>query len=279
VLGGLSSWAAGDASDGLVRIENATTHGPGPDGNDVSSPRAFVHRSHSGHYGIVNSEEGYQNLTRFLFGALRVDGILDLEEITLPPEVQKALDNNQKVRASYQFEVVVSVRGAQWHMHRRTMRENSAIFRTYDELFPRQADKKTRQPDRRQSPHLFSVFLDPAKSVKKGNKSSGSVSFGFDISVLVPDYEVDGILFLKRHYEGGFIYRDLILVEAFPDKEALGGWRIKYGYQEQNPGQPGRTAITRALPNGQGLAFDIPIEQKKRPGIRANLRVEARSWS
>jgi PGAP1-like protein len=60
VAGGLSAWAAGDASDGLVRIENATTHGPGLDGKDVSSPRAFVHRSHSGHYGIVNSEEGYQ---------------------------------------------------------------------------------------------------------------------------------------------------------------------------------------------------------------------------
>lgn len=33
VAGGLSSWAAGPASDGLVRIENATTHGPGPGRN------------------------------------------------------------------------------------------------------------------------------------------------------------------------------------------------------------------------------------------------------
>jgi len=68
VAGGVSAWAAGDASDGLVRLENATTHGAGADGKDVGSPRAFVHRSHSGYYGIVNSEEGYQNLTRFLFG-------------------------------------------------------------------------------------------------------------------------------------------------------------------------------------------------------------------
>ena len=85
VAGGLSAWAAGEASDGLVRIENATTHGTGRrTAGDVSSPRAFVHRSHSGHYGIVNSEEGYQNLTRFLFGGLRVDGILDIDDITLP---------------------------------------------------------------------------------------------------------------------------------------------------------------------------------------------------
>jgi len=93
-----------------VRIENATTHGPGPDGKDVSSPRAFVNRSHSGNYGIVNSEEGYQNLTRFLFGALRVDGILDIDDITLPMEVQKEFMAGKKVRASYQFEVAVSVR-------------------------------------------------------------------------------------------------------------------------------------------------------------------------
>ncbi len=95
----MSAWAAGDASDGLVRIENATTHGPGPDGTDVSSPRAFVNRSYSGHYGIVNSEEGYQNLTRFLFGALRVDGILDIDDITLPLEVQKAFGQSKTVRA------------------------------------------------------------------------------------------------------------------------------------------------------------------------------------
>ena len=138
VAGGLSAWAAGEASDGLVRIENATTHGLDPNGKDVNSPRAFVHRSHSGHYGIVNSEEGYQNLTRFLFGTLRVDGILDIDDITLPTEVQKEFDGGKKVRASYQFEVAASVRGCQWQMTRREVRENSAIFRTYDDLFPGQ---------------------------------------------------------------------------------------------------------------------------------------------
>jgi hypothetical protein len=279
VAGGLSSWAAGDASDGLVRLDNATTHGLGADGIDVSSPRAFVARSHSGQYGIVNSEEGYQNLTRFLFGALRVDGILDIDEITLPQEVQEAHDDGKTVHASYQFEITASVRGCQWQMTRREVRENSAIFRTYDELFPEKPGGK-READRSKSPHLFSIFLDPSKSVK----ASQSVSFAFDLKVLVPDYEVDGFLFLKRHYEGGFILRELILVEAYPDDKALGGWRIKYGFQEINPGKPGVTAETRALPGRDaaptpGLAFDIAIEQKAKPGIRGTLRIQARPWS
>jgi hypothetical protein len=274
VGGGISSWAVGEASDGLVRIENATTHGSGPDGKDVRSPRAFVHRSHSGHYGIVNSEEGYQNLTRFLFGELRVDGILDIDDITLPAEVHKALDQNKTVRASYQFELAVSVRGCQWQMTRREARENSAMFRSYGQLFPG-ADGSRRPPDRSQSPHLFSLFLDPGKSVK----ASKSVSFAFDLKVLVPDYEVAGVLFTKRHYEGGFIYRNLILVEAFRKASALGGWRIKYGFQDMNPGKPGKDAVTRALGgNETGLAFDIPIEQKTRPGLRGTLRIEARPW-
>ena len=59
--GGLSSFAVGDASDGLVRIKNATTRGR-VGKTFFQSPQAFVNRSHSGFYGIVNSEEGYQNL-------------------------------------------------------------------------------------------------------------------------------------------------------------------------------------------------------------------------
>jgi hypothetical protein len=285
VLGGLSAWAAGDASDGLVRIEDATTHGPsGKDAKDVASPKAFVHRSHSGHYGIVNSEEGYQNLTRFLFGDIRVDGILDIDDITLPPIVQKEFDAGKIVKASYQFEIVVSVRGCQWQMHRRTQRENSAIFRTYDELFPGKPGEQ-RPPDRSQSPHLFSVFLDPTKSVETDQPPSGDgvdmrpVSFGFDVRVLVPDYEVDGILFLKRHYEGGFIYRELILIEAERDEKLEGGWRIRYGFQKDSPSEPNLAAQTRPLENERGLTFHIPIKQENRPGLTGTLRIEARPWT
>lgn len=292
VAGGVAAWAAGDASDGLVRIENATTHGPGPDGADVTSPRAFVHRSHSGHYGIVNSEEGYQNLVRFLFGALRVDGILDVDDITFPPEVEEAFRSGSEVRASYQFEVAVSVRGCQWQMTRREVRENSAIFRTYDELFPGEPGTK-RPPDRSRSPHLFSVFLDPRKSVfldrtkqgrSKPGEEFGPASFAFDLKVLVPDYEVDGLLFLKRHYEGGFILRKLVLVEFIPDKDAPGGWRITYGFQEDNPGRPSVEAKARLLDRGPDagplLTFTIPMVQRKaRPGFVGKLRIEAQSWS
>lgn len=56
---GPSRIVVGPKSDGLVRIEHAYVRG---------AHRAYVFKSHSGSYGEVNSEEGYQNLRRFLFG-------------------------------------------------------------------------------------------------------------------------------------------------------------------------------------------------------------------
>src|SRR5262249_10871974 len=154
----------GEASDGLVRITNATTRGRSGR-TFVQSPHAFVNRSHSGYFGIVNSEEGFQNLTRFLFGDVRADGTLEIDELTLPPAVQQELDNDKDVKASYQFEITVSIRGKPWQLHRRTVDENSAIFRKFDELFPKKDRKKGEwKPDRTAGPLLFNVFLDMAQS-------------------------------------------------------------------------------------------------------------------
>ncbi|MFP3466043.1 esterase/lipase family protein [Leifsonia sp. SIMBA_070] len=60
---GISKDLVGPQSDGLVQIQNAYVK---------NAHRAFVYKSHSGRYGEVNSEEGYQNLARFLFGTWAV---------------------------------------------------------------------------------------------------------------------------------------------------------------------------------------------------------------
>lgn len=67
--------------------------------------------------GIVNSEEGYQNLVRFLFGDIRIDGILELDHLPLPPSVQRAKDEGKKIRASYWFEASVSPRPSEGESH------------------------------------------------------------------------------------------------------------------------------------------------------------------
>jgi hypothetical protein len=95
----------------------------------------------------------------------------------------------------------------------------------------------------------------------------------------VPDYEVDGLLFLKRHYEGGFIYRELILIEAEREEKPEDGWKIRYALQKDSPTEPNIPAETRPLENERGLTFSIPINQDTKPGLTGTLRIEARPWT
>lgn len=249
---GMSRRLAGEMSDGLVRIDNAAVHG---------APRAFVHRSHSGHYGVVNSEEGYQNLVRFLFGDLRVDGVLEVEALPLPPTVQKAHDEGRKVRASYYIESTVAPRGAVTVRLTERRRETySAVLRTFDELF-RPADLGLDEP---RSPVLFSTFLDTSR-VELGR----TVVFSVEITVSTTGYTIDGLLW-NQHVDGEYLFRDTLTIRATPPRgagvaEAPGAdWTVRYLLTDEDWSE-GRGRI--AEPDGQGFA--IPLSSRK--GFRATL--------
>ncbi|RXH55774.1 esterase/lipase family protein [Granulicella sibirica] len=95
---GLSRWSVGPQSDGLVQIENAWVHG---------AHRAYVHRSHSGRYGMVNSEEGYQNLRRFLFGEVKVQTTLMDFDLAFDAVTYEGREK------AYHFEVAIAFRAFQ----------------------------------------------------------------------------------------------------------------------------------------------------------------------
>jgi hypothetical protein len=256
VAKGWSSKLVGPLSDGLVRIENASLRG---------CPRAFVHRSHSGDYGIVNSEEGYQNLTRFLFGNVRVDGILRVDKLTLPPEIERARKDGKKIRASYHFEVVVRTRGARYDLSRRVTSENSAIFRTYEDLFER--------GDNPRDPYLFTGYL----SSKLRTRKQGPLVFSVELRVLVPEYEIDGFLFDHR-IEGSSLFREIFHIGVDPPADANGSWSVRYGLDSHTPGRPGRTEAESEDHDGT-LVFKIPVESNTNPGIKATLELNARPWN
>lgn len=69
--------------------------------------QAYVYRSHSGRYGLVNSEEGYQNLRRFLFGDHKAEAALVGHRLP------------RRDGTVWQAEVRLSVRGLQVVMHER----------------------------------------------------------------------------------------------------------------------------------------------------------------
>lgn len=275
VAAGWSSRVVGPFSDGLVRINNAVVFDDTDDPvlPTKLGPRAYVHRSHSGHYGIVNSEEGYQNLTRFLFGDLHVEGYLEIEKLTLPNELQIAMKKGKEINASYHFECVSRVRGAHWDLSRRLSSENSTVFRKYGELFPTEADPDIDRPNHFR-PQLFTAFLLADARVNKRRKSLG---FAIDLGVLVPDYHIGGMLWLNSHYPGGYIFRDKINLEAIPPGDENGSWLLRYGFDSKTPNATNETAS--GTMKDDALEFRIPVVQPNRPGIVANLVLIARNWN
>ncbi|MCC6207427.1 MAG: hypothetical protein IT488_04685 [Gammaproteobacteria bacterium] len=241
---GLSRLAVGPMSDGLVLIRNAYVK---------DGPRAFVHRGHSGHFGIVNSEEGYQNLRRFLFGDVAVYGVLQVKDFTLPPKIETAKRKGKKVRASYHVEVIVRVRDFRWDLHRRTHDEASAIFAKYDEVV---GDKKGLT--------LFSTYLSEALI----HKNSHYMGFSVDLRVLVPEYVVGDDHFFDDHYDGAYLFRDKL--NLLMDWDKAGAARVKYGWDnESGANRAGRVAAVNTR-DGEWHC-EIPVRNTARPGIDAVL--------
>lgn len=249
---GLSSKLAGEQSDGLVKIDNATVQG---------APRAFVYRSHSGPYGIVNSEEGYQNLSRFLFGDVRADGVLEVEALPLPPSVRKAHQEDKKVRASYFFEVTVSPRGAAtYKLSERRKETCSAILRKYDEMLmlERTDLQKPNWPD------LFSVYLDTSR-ITHGE----TLVFTIELAVSTTGYTIDGRLWLDEHIPGEYLFRDTLTIRASHDGK---DWSVRFNRTDQGWGESnGRPA--EPIDGG----YSLPLSSNK--GFKARLLLYLSAWN
>jgi hypothetical protein len=268
VAQGLSRTFVGHGSDGLVRIENAWLCGVRADGQPPPPvAKAFVYRSHSGHFGIVNSEESYQNLTRFLFGDIRVDIWTDVEDIRLPPDVQREADAGREVDALYQFEVLASPRGKLWYLTRRIAEEDSVACLRHQEWVGGSGKP--------QSLYLSSVFLDSDARV---DPTRPSLAYSMTLGVRVPDYEVSRKLWLDEHYEGGYLFRDSVIVEMFPPADAKAGWAVKYDWQSDSPGKATKPLEPRPADGGK-LELVIPFDNAKSPGIRGRLRFIASEWN
>ncbi|MEO7794866.1 MAG: hypothetical protein ABIV06_08850, partial [Thermoanaerobaculia bacterium] len=207
--------------------------------------------------------EGYQNLKRFLFGDVRVEALLEIDALTLPPDVQARVDAGKKVRASYHAEVVARVRGKRWALHRRTVDEESAIFIPY-------AKVEAREPV-----HLASAFLMGSERVDKAGRGLG---FSLDLGVVVPEYEIDGALFLKQHFEGGYLYREKVNLEIFwHDDEPT----LRFGFDSEEPNQTSQDAVVSKIEENGGFVgyeFRIPVEQDTKPGMKGSLILKSFGW-
>ncbi|MGN6222210.1 esterase/lipase family protein [Pseudoxanthomonas sp.] len=270
---GLSRTFVGHGSDGLVLIKNATLRGLNADGSiGAYCAKAFAYRAHSGFFGIVNSEEAFQNLARFLFGDVRVDVWLDVDDIRLPEPVQKAVDQGRQVDALYQVEALASPRGKLWYLTRRVSEEDSVSCFS-------QAEWKQQK-----SHYLSSVFLANRARV---NPDRRSLSYGMTLGVRVPDYEIERKLWINEHYEGGYLFRNSLILDLTPPTQAGGKWKISYAWQDAGVAAA-HTEIDARKISGEEVEIAIPFDshtvaadgsrQPSVPGIRGKVRLRISAW-
>lgn len=263
---GIARTFAGHGSDGLVRIENAALRELRADGKPGEPcAKAFVYRSHSGVFGIVNSEEAYQNLTRFLFGDVRADVFLDIDELRVPKDLRDE-DERGRLDALYQIELLAAPRGKLWFLTRRTAEEDSVGC-------VRHRDYR-KDPAAHRTQYLSTVFLANRARV---NPRRRSLSYAVTLGVRAPDYEVERKLWFDRHYEGGYLFRDALVVELVPPT-GDGDWSVKYAWQGASVRPATKRVATKDLAGGRAEVV-IPFDSKTSPGITGTLRFVLSAWN
>jgi len=84
-------------------------------------------------------------------------------------------------------------------------------------------------------------------------------------------------LFLKDHFEGGYLYRDTVFFKETPPTEQHDEWTFEYWFANQQYRQRRKAKIIEKL--ADALTFEIPIEQPHPPGIKARVRVQTSYWN
>lgn len=205
---GWSARAIGVKSDGLVQIRNAYVKG---------SNRAYVHRSHSGRYGLVNSEEGYQNLRRFLFGNLRVEtGLAKL-----------ALDTSDD--RTWQADVRLAIRQLPVNLHEQTAEHYCPV-----QLLEQQKQLET--PD---SPvPLVTTYLLPS------THPSNYARYALNLRVTSLQ-ETGGMFNFFDHLEQIADWEDTLIVDVQADEQG----KVRDARWEWNSRLPRTASDPRPMPN------------------------------
>ncbi len=278
VAAGLSRTFVGRGSDGLVRIDNATlwyqdtvTDPAIP--KDMPVACAYAYRAHSGPFGIVNSEEAYQCLRRFLFGNFRVDLWLDIHGASLPQDVLDQEQLGRKVDAVYQVELVAAPRGKPWSLSRRKAEEDSPACRTYRQIKNNAADPI----------HLSTVFLMDSAKV---DPDRPGLSYAVTLGIKAPDYEVDRAFWRDGHYEGVSLFRDSLIVTIFDLnahsqelKATTSDWLVRYSWMKrQNDARFASTAFTMRISSPRTGSRPASRPAQREPGILAIWAIQRRLY-
>ena len=110
------------------------------------------------------------------------------------------------------------------------------------------------------------------------NQNRPSLAYSVTFGVKVPDYEIEKTLWPDEHYEGGYLFRNALMVELVPPQVEGADWNVRYAWQDQAV-QPADTPIgTKQLKNGK-VEVSIPFDSGKSPGVTGRLRFLLSAWN
>ena len=249
---GLSSKAVGPRSDGLVQIENAAVK---------DAPLAVVHRSHSGRYGIVNSEEGYQNMQRFLFGDLKVE--VELVGFTVGRNVPSDVE--------FQLDVGLAIRGLPVLVH-----EQSAAHHCPVQIRHWKEDNPIDSP----VPLLTTFLSSQAPRPRVDGNEVPRLRHALKLR-LMSIREKQGRFFFDDHMEQTEDWQDALLVDIEPPGDgrvlprAWAAWTstIPTAIRDWNPGEEDFLTDMQGTPDFWRGHIDVPEFAKELLGLNAGIRL------
>jgi hypothetical protein len=235
----------GPQSDGAVQIHDAAVPG---------APRALVHRSHSGRYGIVNSEEGYHNLRRFLFGDLQVQ--VDLEGLSIPAD-----PNGGRI---WQLDVRLAVRGVPALMDEQTVAHHCPI-----QLPIGTADPATVP--------LVTTFLDSTLGRASGH-GAHTLRYSLSLTVHALDQHPNGTLDVSAQLAQTGDFTDSLIVDYQPAtaRHAPRAWaewnsKIPGAVGDRLPHDGAALAVVEAVPDT--WRSEVPFPETAAPMLGADARL------
>ncbi|MFD1210952.1 esterase/lipase family protein [Arthrobacter sp. GCM10027362] len=248
---GLASNTVGARSDGLVQIENAAVK---------EAHRAIVHRSHSGRYGIVNSEEGYQNLQRFLFGDLEVK--VEMVGFDVGRDAPKNVE--------FQLDVGLAIRGLPVLVHEQSAAHHCPV------LVERRSDSDSVDTPR----PLFTTFLSSkAPRPMSGRKPVPTLRHALRLRLL-SIREERGVFFFADHLEQTEDWQDALLVDIQPGSaknlpRAWAVWKssIPTAIRDWHPGKADALADLDGAPEHWRGEIKVPKIARRLLGEQARIRL------
>ena len=234
---GMSKKSVGPQSDGLVQIESAYVKG---------ASRAYIHRSHSGRYGMVNSEEGYQNLRRFLFGEVRVQAAIN--------EISASVAGKTFLQA----EASVALRGLPVLMHERTTSHYCPIILS-------NGDHQCKEGH-----HIYTFFLIPRETGRENEKTAR-----YALRLAIFEFRKNDSFFdFSDHLEQTPLWNDHLLVDInvqHKGEEHVYSAEYRWNMEAKSPDAIKLDAAGKA-------AIALPDKAKAVLGENAYLCFEVMRW-